>query len=493
MAVLSRSFCPNCFAASYGGGKCGKCGYTAIKMQQSDMALPVGSILGEQYMTGRVLGVGGFGITYIAKELQTGAIRAIKEYFPSSLAARASDGRVAPGKADSRATFEHGLKVFENEAALLRKFLGEQRIVQVYNQFFENGTAYFIMEYLDGLSVRALARNMGGAVPLDFALEILKNTAEALSGVHKQGLLHRDVSPENIFLTKDGLIKLIDFGATRYFVGELSKSLSIILKPGFAPPEQYSSKGNQGPWTDVYALAATFYSIVSGKKLPEAPDRLSGQPIPRLNELADAVSASLAGVIDAALKLNYKERFPDMDAFLNAVYAAPGSVARQDPAVPQGRPAPQGPIVSQSRPASQGRPAPQGPIAPQGRPAPRRPAAPPAPVVVAQVGAGGNPCISVISGPFQGNKWAIPKNMDIVIGRSSEFCNIVIDDLNISRKHCVIRYDAQKGRFLIMDMSSNGTFDASGSRYNQGGWTTLSPEGKFYLSTLDFTMRAGLE
>ncbi|MDR2355006.1 MAG: protein kinase [Clostridiales Family XIII bacterium] len=453
MTAMRRDFCPNCFAASQGGDRCGKCGYTAIKMPQSDMALRVGTILDNQYMTGRILGFGGFGVTYVAKDLQAGAIRAIKEYFPSALAARTPDGRVTAGKAGNKAPFEHGLSVFENEATLLREFLGEERIVQVYNRFFENGTAYFVMEYLDGLNVRALARNTGGAIQLDFAVEILRNTAEALCDVHGRGFLHRDVSPENIFLTKDGRIKLIDFGATRYFVGELSKSLSIILKPGFAPPEQYSGKGKQGPWTDVYALAATFYNIVSGQRLPEAPDRLSGKPLPRLHEIASGVNAATAEVIDTALKLNYKDRFQDMRVFLNAVDAALG----------------------QSAP----------PFADEDRAAGLKPG------LVANVGS--NPCISVVRGPFKGNKWAIPKNMDILIGRSSELCNIVIDDLNISRKHCRIRYDAQRNLFYIMDMSSNGTFDASGNRYDRDGWTPLSPEGFFYLSTADFTIRTGLE
>jgi serine/threonine protein kinase len=422
------------------------------------MTLPVGTVLDGRYMTGRVLGIGGFGVTYVAKDTQNGAFRAIKEYFPAALAARAPDGHVKANKSDRRAPFEHGLKVFENEAALLGKFSDEPCIVRVYNRFFENGTAYFVMEYLDGLSVRALAKNMGGAVPIDFALEILKSTAEALGAVHRQGLLHRDVSPENIFLTKDGRIKLIDFGATRYFVGELSKSLSIILKPGFAPPEQYSSKGNQGPWTDIYALAATFYSIVSGKKLPESPDRLSGKPIPLLSEVANSVSVPLSEIIDTALKLNYKDRFRDMDAFLGAVDAAQGRGEYRAGGAYR-------PIFADAAPS---------PVLDTG-------------------GAGSKPCISVTSGPFKGNKWIIPENMDIVIGRSSELCNIVIDDLNISRKHCVIRYDAQKNGFYIMDISSNGTFDALGSRYNQGGWTALSKEGSFCLSTADFTMKVGFE
>jgi serine/threonine protein kinase len=427
-------------------------------MSQSDMTLPVGTVLDERYMTGRVLGIGGFGVTYVAKDTQIGAIRAIKEYFPAALAARTSGGHVAANKSNQRAPFEHGLKVFENEAELLRKFFDEPCIVQVYNRFFENGTAYFVMEYLDGLSVRALSKNMGGAVPIDFALEILRSTAEALSAVHRQGLLHRDVSPENIFLTKDGRIKLIDFGATRYFVGELSKSLSIILKPGFAPPEQYSSKGNQGPWTDIYALAATFYSIVSGKKLPEAPDRLSGRPIPLLSDVANSVSVPFSEVIDKALKLNYKDRFRDMDAFLSAADAAQGRGEYRAADAER-------PIIANAAPS---------PFPDTG-------------------GAGSNPCISVTSGPFKGNKWIIPENMDIVIGRSSELCNIVIDDLNISRKHCMIRYDAQKSKFHIMDISSNGTFDALGSRYNRGGWAALPPEGIFCLSTGDFMIKVGFE
>ncbi|MDR1571431.1 MAG: protein kinase [Clostridiales Family XIII bacterium] len=465
---MAAPFCPNCFAIPYDGGKCGKCGYIAIQLQQSDTALPPGVTLGGRYVAGRVLGIGGFGVTYIAKDLQSGAIRAIKEYFPSALAARAHGGQVEASRADSGRAFDHGLKVFDNEAALLGEFLGEQRIVQVYGQFSENGTSYFVMEYLDGLSVRALSKNMGGAVPLDFAYEILNSTAEALRCVHGRGLLHRDVSPENIFLTKDGRIKLIDFGATRYFVGEMSKSLSIILKPGFAPPEQYSSKGNQGPWTDVYALAATFYSIVSGKRLPEAPDRLSGKQLPRLDELAPAAGPRLAEALDAALRLDYRERFQSVDAFMAAAGQA---MAADGPGQDRAADGP-----GQGRTLAGG-----GPRAADG------------PGMMGAGGVAGNPCVVVTGGPLRGNRWPIPQNMDIMIGRSSDLCNIVIDDLNISRRHCVIRYDAGNGVFRIKDLSSNGTFDAAGGRYRQGEWAALPPESSFYLSTAEFAMKVGLE
>lgn len=275
------SICPNCFESGF-AERCAKCGYLGLSHQESQMTLQVGMLLNNRYIVGRTLGAGGFGVTYLVKDRLSAQLLAAKEYFPTMFAVRDGDSKVVrPSGADSRDEYEHGLKVFDREAESLRLFLGNPSVVQVTDSFRQNGTSYYIMEFLDGVNLKALSRSMGGRLPIDIALDVLRNVGATLATVHEKGLLHRDVSPENIFVTKQGTVKLIDFGATRFFVGERSRSLSVVLKPGFAPPEQYSSKGNQGPWTDVYALAATFLSVVSGLNLPDSPDRLSGDDVGR--------------------------------------------------------------------------------------------------------------------------------------------------------------------------------------------------------------------
>jgi serine/threonine protein kinase len=281
------------------------------------MLLRAGMTLGDRYTVGRALGVGGFGVTYLVKDNSNGAHMAAKEYLPSAFAVRdGSSKQVYPSSSDNAGIFEHGLKVFDREAESLRMFLGNPSIVQVTDNFRQNGTSYYIMEFLDGVNLKALARSMGGKLSAPLALQVLQNTGTALSAVHERGVLHRDVSPENIFVTKQGAIKLIDFGATRFFMGERSSSLSVVLKPGFAPPEQYSSKGNQGPWTDVYALGASFLCVVSGATLPDAPDRLAGATLEPAFASA-GLEPGLRRAIEKSLALNYRERYQTAAEFLS--------------------------------------------------------------------------------------------------------------------------------------------------------------------------------
>ena len=440
MAVVYRSLCPNCFQTSFSGGKCSVCGYNAIEMPQKAIALQPGTILNNQYIVGRVLGVGGFGITYLAKNNNTNLTCAIKEYFPSALATRSTNSTVISGGSEEH--FRHGLMRFLGEAETLKEFLGNPLIVQVYHAFRENGTAYFAMEYLSGVTARALAKSMGAMVPYNLAIEILLCVTRALQYVHNRGLLHRDVSPDNIFITRDGQVKLIDFGATRYYVGEMNKTISVIFRPGFAPPEQYSSSGVQGPWTDIYALASTFYYLSSGRTIPDAPARLNGTAVPSLINIVPGMSPAISDVIDVALRLNPKERFQTVDNFLSVVQ------------------------TEVSEPVS------NKPISRETH---------------------GNPYLLITSGKFGGNKWAIPVNMDIVIGRSAEQSNIILNDPNISRAHCVIRFDRKAGCFYLIDTSSNGTFSEAGQRFSGGARITLAPESRFYLSSEDFMIMAGLE
>ena len=459
MAVAeSGNLCPNCFQICYKNGKCQRCGYSAKELPQYELVLPPGTVLDNQYLVGRVLGIGGFGITYLAMHTQSRKLCAIKEYFPTSLATRNYDSSVSTGR--NKETFHHGLKAFISEAELLITFLGNPYIVQVISAFQEKGTAYYAMEYLSGVNAGALAKSIGGQLPYNIALEILQRVSYALQHIHKRSLLHRDVSPENIFITRDGNVKLIDFGATRYFVGEKSRSLSVVLKPGFAPLEQYSRKGNQGPWTDIYALAASFYYISSGRMLPSPQDRLAGKPVPLLKDIVPDISPAISEIIDVALRLDYRDRFQTIDNFLSVVQTEMQGSAQRKTAVQKTSISPYSQGANRNHYLQE-----------KSR----------------------SPYLLVLSGSFKGNKWTISSSGEIVIGRSAQHSNIVMDDPRISRRHCVIRFDSRKGCFYIKDTSSNGTFRQNGERYDAGSYSVLMPESKFYLTSADFMILAGLE
>lgn len=435
MATIDNC-CPNCFANSFTGLNCPQCGYTLSQGKKEHFVLPPGTLLNQRYLLGRVLGVGGFGITYLALDIEQNLKFAVKEYFPNEIALR--DGSsVVPSGNKIKHVFEHGLSVFFDEAQILRQFADYPNIVHVYNCFRENNTAYFVMEFLDGVNLKRLAVSTGKSINYSNAEEVFFIVANSLKKVHEKGLLHRDISPENIFITKHGMVKLIDFGATRYYIGGASRSLSVILKPGFAPPEQYSSKGNQGPWTDIYALAATFYSLLSGKIIPDALERLNGQSVAKLSQIIPEVGDAFSGAIERALDLNYINRFQTIDDFISAIHK------HEKPSFPETK-------------------------------------------------AAGKPYIQFVSGPLQDKKWLIPSEIDITIGRAASG-NIIIQDNSISREHCILRYSQDKQCFYIRDVSSNGTFCLSGQRLEKDKIYTFCLNGMFYVSTSKYTIKVGID
>ena len=255
--------CYSCFQEWEGDGACPRCGYDpAVDTDKFPHALPHGTILAGKYITGRVLGQGGFGITYIAQEHSTEKLVAVKEYFPEAMCSRGSSNAIAPYSGHFGEDFFYGKDAFLDEARTLAQFDNSPNIIHVYTYFEENGTAYFAMEYAAGLTLQQYLENEGGKITYDQAERLLLPVMEALSVVHIKGLIHRDIKPENIIVSSDGNVKLIDFGAARYNLGEKSQSLDVVLTHGFSPFEQYSRNKAQGPYTDVYAFAATFYYVI---------------------------------------------------------------------------------------------------------------------------------------------------------------------------------------------------------------------------------------
>ncbi|WP_197470682.1 protein kinase domain-containing protein [Anaerosporomusa subterranea] len=238
--------------------------------------LPYGTLLRNQYLIGNVLGnPGGFGITYLGYNQKLECKVAIKEFLPREIAGRSIDGiGVEVHAANDAHIFAAGLEQFLQEARLLAKF-AHANIVRVIDFFEENGTAYLVMDYYSGVTLVEYVERNGGSLSQRAALEILLPIFDGLREIHARGILHRDIKPQNIYITTQGRPILLDFGAARQTVEALSQGFSLLITPGFAPIEQYDRQGKQGPWTDVYGCAATLYYMLTGHAPPDAVSRMT--------------------------------------------------------------------------------------------------------------------------------------------------------------------------------------------------------------------------
>ena len=317
--------CYSCFTEKSAAGACPRCGYDPASDEgKYPIALRAGSILNGRYIVGRVLGQGGFGITYLAQDYQTKGLVAIKEYLPTEFAGRTTGTyAVQVYSGDRRENFEYGKEQFLAEAKTLAEFIGNDHIVRIYSYFEEYGTAYLAMEYIDGESLDKYLRRFGGRLTVGQANELLIPVMEALDWVHSKGIVHRDIAPDNIIVTKDGRAKLIDFGAARYSTGEKSKSLDVILKHGFAPKEQYIRRGRQGPFTDVYAMAATYYYAITGKIPPDAIERIDEDELIPPTTLGVKMSEKAEDALLKGLEVSASERYQSTGELASGLAAQP--------------------------------------------------------------------------------------------------------------------------------------------------------------------------
>ncbi|MCR5268723.1 MAG: protein kinase [Lachnospiraceae bacterium] len=284
-------------------------------MKEYPQALPAGSVLAGQYVIEDVLGQGGFGITYVAHDHKSGQKLAIKEYYPDGVVIRENSIHVTVSAGgDRKESFEWGKECFLQEATTLADFIGNENIVRVYNYFEENGTAYFAMEYIQGQSLQSYLKK-NGKLSFGEACRILFPVMDALTAVHEKGIVHRDVSPDNIYLTVDDQVKLLDFGAARYSLGDRTQSLSVVLKHGFAPLEQYSRHSRQGPFTDIYALAATFFYALTGTKPPDVVDRVVEDTLVVPSKLGVDIPEDAEKVLVKALAVKSEDRYKSMHFF----------------------------------------------------------------------------------------------------------------------------------------------------------------------------------
>ena len=269
----------------------------------------------EEFEVVRELGAGGFGITYLARDLQLHRGVAVKEYLPRDWGTRRHDGTVGPRSSSYAEQYEWGLERFVEEARKLAR-LSHPQIVRVHRVFGVGGTAYMVMEYVEGQSLEEELKS-AGRLGEARVREILEGLADGLAEVHGAGLLHRDIKPANVMLrARGGTPVLIDFGAARQYVGRASRPLTEVLTPGYAPFEQYRSKGHQGPWTDIYALGALAYTCLSGRVPDEAPDRVADDRLPSVGQAVPGLSRELTSAVDVALAVSERDRPQDVEEWL---------------------------------------------------------------------------------------------------------------------------------------------------------------------------------
>ena len=312
--------CLACMANKGINDICPHCGFDPKTYVPDRMALALGTHLKDRYVIGKSLGSGGFGITYLAWDQTLEVAMAIKEYLPTNLAMRThNDQSVKPNHENSEKSFHYYMDKFLEEARMLAQFNDEKGIVSVQDVFKENGTIYIVMYYINGIDLERYLLEKGGKLDADEALKIMKIVMDSLSKVHENGLIHRDISPDNIYITSDKQVKLLDFGASRYTIGQGEKTLSVIMKRGYAPLEQYTAKGKQGPWTDVYSAAATLYKLMTGTKPEEPLDRMDGNGIKSPKALGADIDFYVDLAIMKALELRPENRYQTMKEFLNAL------------------------------------------------------------------------------------------------------------------------------------------------------------------------------
>ncbi len=313
-------YCGNCFQEyDDSAGACPHCGYQDRQDTKGTNCLEQGTILNDRYIIGRVLGAGGFGITYLAYDKLLTQVVAIKEYLPGEFSTRIqSQALVTVYTGENEKRFHEGRQKFQDEARRLAQFQNHKGIVQIYDCLELNNTSYIVMEYLRGRTLQSILKEKG-KFEVEEATRIIIQVLEALEDVHKIGILHRDIAPDNIILTEDNQVKLVDFGAARYAATTNSKSLSVVIKQGYAPVEQYQSKGDQGPWTDVYGAAATLYKMITGITPEDSMERYAKDELVRPSKLGIKIDKNTENALMNGLNIQIDGRYKSAAEFAGAL------------------------------------------------------------------------------------------------------------------------------------------------------------------------------
>lgn len=461
----TQKICYHCMQNAVENGVCRNCGSIAETGQPVPYALPCGTVLHGCYLLGAVLGAGGFGITYIALRLPEGRRVAIKEYFPVEAAFREAGDTFVFSSAVGAEAFRRGREQFLKEAQTIYRLRGYPGIVSVEKLFEENNTAYFCMEYLDGQDLKHRVVQAGGRLTAAETLQTFTPVLDALDYIHKSGVIHRDVSPDNIFLCRSGGVKLIDFGAAYARSRDDLSKMQLIVKQGYAPVEQYYQDGNVGPWSDLYALASTMYFCLTGTVPQPALQRAQKDELVPPTRLGADISVSVEAAILKAMSVEQSGRFSSAAEMKSMLTASAGETRAVS-----GETAPAKSLLfllrqgtDQIKGAFQRRASAErnssGMLNPQ-----------------AQMG------IFCASGIYVGNTFPLTDE-PLLLGRDSSRCGIVFppDASGVSRVHCEIRADVPGRRIFLRDMGSRyGTQIVEGALLHEGQQQAL-PVGAGFL------------
>ena len=300
---------------------CPYCGYCeGTPPKELYHLYPGVGLYNNRYVIGTCIGFGGFGITYKAWDNVLETVVAVKEYYPTGLVQR------VPGKpqviiytGEGKEEYMQGLERFLDEAKNMAKFVDNPNIVHVDAFFEENNTAYLVMEYLPGMTLKSYLKSKGGRIGCEEVIPIADAVITALKEIHAGGIIHRDISPDNIMLCNDGRIKLLDFGAARFSDADQERTRSIILKPGFAPPEQYQAKSKQGPWTDIYALCATVYRAITGVLPDESVNRVIEDTVQSPIQIYSDIPERISNTVMKGMSIYPEIRFSNVDELKKAL------------------------------------------------------------------------------------------------------------------------------------------------------------------------------
>ena len=308
-------------------GICPYCGFDPLKSENPKF-LRVGTRLAKRYTVGKMLGEGGFGITYTGYDNKEKRPVAIKEYFPANIVSRDTNSgrsqKISCFDGKDGKYFQEGIERFKKEAKTLEKAAFCNHVVQIYDYFEENETGYIVMEYVPGITVWQQVEKQGVFQPGEM-LALLEPLMRDLQKLHEKGFLHRDISPDNMILRPDGVVKLIDFGAARKAEVDAQgsqKSMTVVVRQQYAPREQFSRNGRQGPWTDIYSLSATMYYMLTGKVPVSALERESETASRKMQENLNRISPALAEVLEKGMAFQPEDRYSDFTVFLHALKEA---------------------------------------------------------------------------------------------------------------------------------------------------------------------------
>lgn len=313
------AICYNCFKEyDVELGFCPFCGQNSEELPKDEYLLSPGTLLLDRYLIGKAVGSGGFGNVYKAWDKKLETIVAVKEYYPQSIVNR------IPGTAEvvlvsgkNRKEFEYGKSRLLQEARNIAKFSSHKNIVNVFEFFEENNTSYMVMEYLHGMPLNKYLKECGGKLDTETATFVVSAVCDALLPLHKAGIIHRDISPDNIYVCENKVITLFDFGTAEFPDGK--NELPVIVKQGFAPPEQYEQENRQGAWTDIYALGASLYLLLTGEKPDASPDRKVLDELKSPMEVTPEITEQLSNAVMKAMAIDMHMRFQNVSDFKKAI------------------------------------------------------------------------------------------------------------------------------------------------------------------------------